>query len=590
MSVPAALASPLRVEGLSKHFGRGERELIALDQLSFELKPGRVTGLIGADGAGKTTLMRLAAALLLPDAGRLSVLGHDSRHAPQAVQSAVGYMPQHFGLYEDLSVQENLDLYAGLQGLPPADRPARYAQLMRMTGLEPFTGRLAGKLSGGMKQKLGLACALLRAPRLLLLDEPTVGVDPVSRRELWQIVYRQVEEEGTTVLLSTAYLDEAERCHDILLLHQGRLLAQASPQSFSQEVAGRSFLVRVRDGTGDLGRRALQEYLSALDGVLDAMIVGDRVRVVTVDAGVVLPPALAGQSLEVQAVAPRFEDAFVARLVRAQDRKKGWAEAVARPANQPEASAVIDVRQVRRMFGDFCAVKDVSFEVKRGEIFGLLGANGAGKTTLFRMLCGLLPVSSGRATVAGVDLRHARARARARIGYMAQKFSLYADLSVGQNLAFFAHAYSLPRRARRERVAWALEHFELAEVVDAPARELPLGFKQRLALAAALMHRPQILFLDEPTSGVDPIARREFWRRINALAESGVTVLVTTHFMEEAEYCDRLVIMAAGEILAQGTPAEIKAGQRRQAQAEPTMEDAFIALIEQHARPAGEAA
>jgi len=579
-------AGALQVEGLGKHFRSGGREVAALDEVSFRLREGCVTGLIGADGAGKTTLMRLAAALLLPDSGRLSVLGHDTRSAPLAVQSAVGYMPQHFGLYEDLTVQENLDLYAGLQGVAPSARPARYAELMRMTGLSPFTGRLAGKLSGGMKQKLGLACALLRAPRLLLLDEPTVGVDPVSRRELWQIVYRQVEREGMTVLLSTAYLDEAERCHDILLLHEGRLLGQGAPQAFSREVEGRSYLVRARQ----MNRRMLQARLAVLEGVLDTVIIGDDVRVVTASPRVALPQELDGEELDVRAVAPRFEDAFVARLAA----RRGGAGVAVAAFEQREAGGdggpVIEVRKVRRMFGDFCAVKDVSFEVRRGEIFGLLGANGAGKTTLFRMLCGLLPVSAGEARVAGVDLRTARARARARIGYMAQKFSLYVDLSVGQNLEFFANAYSLPRKARRERVAWALENFELAGVTDTQARDLPLGFQQRLALAAALLHRPEILFLDEPTSGVDPIARREFWRRINALAESGVTVLVTTHFMEEAEYCDRLVIMAAGEILAQGTPTGIKAGQRSEALPQPTMEDAFIALIERHARSPEQAA
>ncbi|HHO68522.1 MAG TPA: ABC transporter ATP-binding protein [Gammaproteobacteria bacterium] len=580
MNASGAASGALQVEGLGKRFRSGGREVVALDDVGFQLQEGRVTGLIGADGAGKTTLMRLAAALLLPDSGRLSVLGHDTRREPLAVQSAVGYMPQHFGLYEDLTVQENLDLYAGLQGVPVAARPARYAELMRMTGLSPFTGRLAGKLSGGMKQKLGLACALLRAPRLLLLDEPTVGVDPVSRRELWQIVYRQVEQEGMTVLLSTAYLDEAERCHDILLLHEGRLLGQGAPQAFSREMEGRSFLVRARQ----MNRRTLQARLATLEGVLDTVIIGDDVRVVTAGPEATLPRELDGEALEVRAVAPRFEDAFVARLAA----RRGGASAVVTAFERREAGGdggpVIEVHKVRRMFGDFCAVRDVSFEVRRGEIFGLLGANGAGKTTLFRMLCGLLPVSAGEARVAGVDLRTARAQARARIGYMAQKFSLYVDLSVGQNLEFFANAYSLPRKARRERVAWAMENFELAGVTDTQARDLPLGFQQRLALAAALMHRPEILFLDEPTSGVDPIARREFWRRINALAESGVTVLVTTHFMEEAEYCDRLVIMAAGEILAQGTPAGIKADQRSEALPQPTMEDAFIALIERHAQ------
>ncbi len=574
------VSAPLTVEGVGKAFLGAGREVRALDNVSFELQSGRVTGLIGADGAGKTTLMRLAAALLLPDTGRLSVLGSDTRSRPEEVQAAVGYMPQHFGLYQDLTVQENLDLYAALQGVATKERPARYAELMRMTGLGPFGRRLAGKLSGGMKQKLGLACALVRAPHLLLLDEPTVGVDPVSRRELWQIVYRLVEETGMTVLLSTAYLDEAERCHDILLLHRGKLLGHGAPAEFSKKLAGRTFLV----SAASLNKRRLQGVLSDTRGVLDAVIVGDGVRVVTASAGVdVVPQSLAGATLSVLAAPPRFEDAFVTSLGAQRSggtRSMGAlaAEASDRAGDRP----AIEVDKVRRMFGDFCAVKDVTFSVQRGEIFGLLGANGAGKTTLFRMLCGLLPVSAGRASVAGADLRTARARARARVGYMAQRFSLYADLSVQQNLEFFSNAYGLPRKLRRERVAWALDTFDFATMVDTRARELPLGYQQRLALAAALMHRPEVLFLDEPTSGVDPVARREFWGQINVLVESGVTVLVTTHFMEEAEFCDRLVIMAEGEILAAGTPAQIKAVAGKPGAAAPSIEGAFITLIERH--------
>jgi ABC-2 type transport system ATP-binding protein len=575
MSVPA----PLIVKRVSKTFYGAGREVRALDEISFELQAGQVTGLIGADGAGKTTLMRLAAALLVPDAGRLSVLGHDTRTQPQEVQTGVGYMPQHFGLYQDLTVQENLDLYAALQGVATAERPIRYRELMHMTGLAPFTRRLAGRLSGGMKQKLGLACALIRAPRLLLLDEPTVGVDPVSRRELWQIVYHLVEDTRMTVLLSTAYLDEAERCHDILLLHEGQLLGQGAPDDFSRELTARTFLV----SASDVNKRALQDALDDTHGVLDAVIVGDGVRVVTEatdDSDV--PRTLEGTPLAVLAVPPRFEDAFVARLAgQRHARRPSMASFDARPSDRADGRRVIEVDQVRRMFGDFCAVKDVTFSVQRGEIFGLLGANGAGKTTLFRMLCGLLPVSAGRATVAGADLRTARALARSHVGYMAQKFSLYADLSVQQNLEFFSNAYGLPRELRRTRVAWALDSFELATMINARARELPLGYQQRLALAAALMHRPEVLFLDEPTSGVDPIARRGFWRKINALVASGMTVMVTTHFMEEAEYCDRLVIMAEGEILAAGTPAQIKTAARTSDAGMPSMEDAFITLIEQ---------
>ncbi|MCB2189146.1 MAG: ATP-binding cassette domain-containing protein [Deltaproteobacteria bacterium] len=583
----------LAVDQVQKTFTTGGRVVTALDGVSLTAWPGRVTGLIGPDGAGKTTLMRLVAGLLPADEGALSVLGRDVGHEPQAVQSTLGYMPQRFGLYEDLKVQENLDLYADLQGLAPAERPPRYEELLHMTGLGPFTGRLAGDLSGGMKQKLGLACTLVAEKQLLLLDEPTVGVDPLSRRELWAIVYRLVREKGLAVLLSTAYLDEAERCQEVILLHRGRVLGQGAPGDFSREAQGRSFLV----SAPGIPRRALQRRLAAAPGILDALIHSQGARVVLArearpDPAAWLPGAT---GVAVTESPPRFEDSFVIRL---KEEKAGAAEpgtpaAPAAPVapvamDPPEPATapaggtpeeVIVVADVVRRFGSFTAVKGISFRVYQGEVFGLLGANGAGKSTTFRMLCGLLPASGGSLSVAGRDLRTAAAQARARIGYMAQRFSLYANLSVRENLDFFSRAYGLKGARQKERLAWALAEFGLAEVAGAMSGNLPLGYKQRLALAAALMHEPRILFLDEPTSGVDPLARRDFWRRINHLAESGVTVLITTHFLEEAEYCDRLVIMDQGEILDRGTPAEVK---ERTGQA--NMEDAFISLIESRAQ------
>ncbi len=566
--------------GVSKKFVSGGRRVYALQNVSLVVGEGLVTGLIGPDGAGKTTLMRLVSGLLLPDEGGITVLGVDAVKNPLAVQSVIGYMPQRFGLYEDLSAQENLDLYADLQGVKRDERPGRYRELMAMTGLEPFRSRLAGRLSGGMKQKLGLACTLVRPPRLLILDEPTVGVDPVSRRELWSIVYRLVREEGMSVLLSTAYLDEAERCDEVAILHEGRLLGAGSPKTFSGPMEGLTFTVKAEA----MKNRSLQQKLSERQGVVDAVIQGDAVRIV-MESGV--PPEasrlLPGtDKVSVSAVAPRFEDGFIS-LMRADRPGSPGPAAAARgdrgkTVQSPEET-VIEVKELKRRFGDFYAVRGVTFSVKRGELFGLLGANGAGKSTTFRMLCGLLPASGGSLGVAGLDLRRAAAPARARIGYMSQKFSLYGTLNVRQNLNFFSSAYGLSGDRRRERIAWALEQFELSSLADAASINLPLGFKQRLAMACALMHEPDILFLDEPTSGVDPLARREFWRRIDSLAERGVTVMVTTHFMEEAEYCDRLAIMAAGEILSIGSPADIKAMARTAELPEPTMEDAFISLI-----------
>ncbi len=577
----------LMLEDVSKSFYPGGRRVQALDKVGLSVRHGRVTGLVGPDGGGKTTLLRLASGLLLPDSGHLHALGIDVIRDPLVVQKFIGYMPQRFGLYEDLTVQENLDLYADLQGVPHGDRAERYAELIRMTGLGPFTGRLAGALSGGMKQKLGLACTLVRAPKLLLLDEPTVGVDPVSRRELWAIVYRLVEKEGMTVLLSTAYLDEAERCQEVILLHGGKVLGQGDPRALRKDMKGRSYQVMA----AGINKRSLQERLAHAPGIMDAIIHGEGVRMVTQKAEApdteALLPDLA--DARIVAVEPRFEDHFI-RVLKGGSGEGDPPTSRGVPHNDASTCSasgapskngdVIEIKDVKRRFGNFYAVKGISFTVLHGEVFGLLGANGAGKSTTFRMLCGLLPASEGTLMVAGNDLRRAAARARGRIGYMAQRFSLYTNLSVTENLRFFSSAYGLRGARQRERIAWALEEFEMRSFAKAKSGDLPLGYKQRIALAAALMHEPEILFLDEPTSGVDPLARREFWHRINALAEGGVTVLVTTHFMEEAEYCDRLVIMAEGEILAQGTPEEMKRRFRSSSMPEPTMEDAFIALIE----------
>jgi ABC-2 type transport system ATP-binding protein len=579
-------AAAIRLEAVRRSFRSGKRVVKAIDGITASAARGAVTGLIGPDGAGKTTLMRLVAGLLRGDSGQIEVLGIDVARDPLAVQARIGYMPQHFGLYEDLSVRENLDLYADLQGVPPIERKEIYDRLLHMTGLGPFTGRMAGRLSGGMKQKLGLACTLVHPPELLMLDEPTVGVDPVSRRELWQIIDHLTRTAHMTVLYSTAYLDEAERCNAVLLIHDGRLLGSGPPGAFTAEMAGRTFFAKA-----ELGRRRLQQRLTQAPGIIDAVIQGGQVRVVT---GAAAPPDLAklvadAPDLTLTATPPRFEDSFVARLrerVAVTAPRAPLEPSPAAPPARTIAEDVIVVQHITRRFGDFVAVNDVSFTVARGRIFGLLGANGAGKSTTFRMLCGLLPPSEGTLQVDGFDLRKAAAPARARIGYMAQRFSLYGDLSVWQNLRFFSSAYRLSGPRQRARIDWAESEFNLGPMLDATARDLPLGFKQRLALACALMHEPDILFLDEPTSGVDPMARREFWWRINALAERGVTVLVTTHFMEEAEYCDRLVIMARGRVLAAGDPETIKAAARTPERPDPTMEDAFIEVIKSGAAPA----
>ncbi len=552
-------------------------EVRALDGVSIEVRAGELTALVGPDGAGKTTLIRLMAGLFVADAGALTVLGIDPAAEPQRVQDRIGYMPQKFGLYEDLTVQENLDLYADLHGVTAQERGQRYPQLMQMTDLGRFTGRLAGRLSGGMKQKLGLACTLVRSPELLLLDEPTVGVDPLSRRELWAIVEHLVREQGLTVLTSTSYLDEAEKAARVLVLHEGRALAQGEPAAVTRIAAGRSVVLDPSPGNS---ARSLQARLLDDPQVIDAVPDGGLVRLVRSGEPVVGTDSERIAGLAATPVEPRFEDGFMVLLRGTAAHEAGVDIRLQRPLAAAEEGSVVEVRDLVKRFGDFIAVNHVSFEVRRGEIFGLLGPNGAGKTTTFRMLCGLLPPSGGILRVAGVDVATAGAAARARLGYVAQKFSLYGALTVVENLEFFASAYGLRNAMRRERIDWALRQFGLERHARTASGELPGGFRQRLAMGAALLHEPDILFLDEPTSGADPLARRAFWRRITALAEQGVTVIVTTHFMQEAEYCDHIAIMDGGRVLARGSPAEIRRLARPRDGRQGSMEDAFIAVVE----------
>ncbi len=564
----------VRMDALTKRFGDAAP---AVDAITGEVTAGAITGLVGPDGAGKTTLIRLMAGLLVRDGGSLDVLGFDPADDAEQIHAAIGYMPQRFGLYEDLTVIENLRLYADLRALPGSERAATFDELLAFTDLAQFTTRRAGQLSGGMKQKLGLACALIRKPRLLLLDEPCVGVDPISRRELWRMVVG-LKDQGVGVVWSTAYLDEAEACDRVLLLNEGTLLFHGPPLELTRRTEGRVFRM-----TGIQGR--LRPLLAgALDepGVIDGVIQGRAIRVVTRDTETrpTLPPNV-GDEAAIVAAAPRFEDSFIDALGGGPGGHSKLA--ASRPEIPPSAEPVIVAHGLTKRFGDFTAAADISFEVTRGEIFGLLGPNGAGKSTTFRMLCGLLTPSAGDGRVAGIDLRRDTAGARGRLGYMAQKFSLYGDLSVRQNLSFFASVYGLRGTRKRQQIDQMVDVFALGDRLGATAKELPLGFKQRLALACAVMHEPEALFLDEPTSGVDPITRREFWTHINGMVEKGVAVIVTTHFMDEAEYCDRISLIYRGRSIALGSPDDLKAEAVTPERPEPTMEDAFIALIEAQA-------
>ncbi len=486
-----------------------------------------------------------------------------------------------------------MKLYSDIYGVTDEVRRQRIPELLAMTGLAPFTERLAGRLSGGMKQKLGLACTLTRMPSLLLLDEPSVGVDPLSRRELWAIIKKVVAQEHMTVLVSTGYMEDAEACDKVCVIDHGRVLAEGTPTELLRYAEHTCYRTAVPEG---IQPRVLQAALmDDRENVLDAVPEGIEVRF-NLRRGRT-PDALTARQFFPQLapypVPTRLEDSFMYLLHQAAGSEDGGQEYAPLPSlpascegrnriGTAGAAPVaehgdidIEVHDLVRRFGNFTAVNETSFAVHHGEVFGLLGPNGAGKTTTFRMLCGLLPATSGQLLVAGKNLRTAPSDARRHIGYVAQKFSLYSMLSVRENLEFFGGAYGLSRRELADRIPEVLEEFALTDRQDALAGSLPLGYKQRLSMAAALLHRPRILFLDEATSGIDPIARRGFWRRITSLAAAGTTVVITTHFMEEANYCDRIMIQDQGRMIAIGTPAEVM----RQGHAQQ-MNEAFINIVE----------
>ena len=546
----------------------------ALDDVSGEIRTGVITGLAGPDGAGKTTLLRLIAGLLEADEGTIATLGHDPVKEAIAIRTAVGYMPQKFGLYEDLTVIENLTLHADLRDVIGAERKETFDRLLDFTDLKRFTDRFAGKLSGGMKQKLGLACALLGKPKLLLLDEPGVGVDPISRKELWGMVGDLVD-QGIAVVWSTAYLDEAELCGTTIVLNEGKVLFTGTPKEMTAPLESRVYhLKNLTDGKRRLLTRAL-----ARPEVSDGSIQGHNLRLTLKKEAEPFPPQEinTGGGAEWAKVTPRFEDAFIDMLGGGPDGESVLAKHM--PEIPRDGEVVIEAEMLTKKFGDFAATDQVSFKVTRGEIYGLLGPNGAGKSTTFKMMCGLLVPTEGRASVVGLDLRHSASEARQKLGYMAQKFSLYGGLTVQQNLEFFSGIYGLHGKRQSEKCKDMAEIFHLGPFLKSKTDSLSLGYKQRLALACSVMHEPDILFLDEPTSGVDPVTRREFWTHINGLVERGVTVMVTTHFMDEAEYCDRIGLVFRGQLIANGTPDELKEMVATDGNPDPTMEDAFIGLV-----------
>ncbi|MCL2894981.1 ATP-binding cassette domain-containing protein [Brenneria tiliae] len=573
-------AALIDIQALEKRFPGQDKP--ALASLSEQIRGGAVTGLVGPDGAGKTTLLRMLAGLLTPSGGAVQVAGLDPIKQDRQLHAILGYMPQKFGLYEDLTVMENLNLYADLRGITGTLRRETFARLLSFTDLTRFTGRLAGKLSGGMKQKLGLACTLLGQPKVLLLDEPGVGVDPISRRELWRMVH-ELADNGMLIVWSTSYLDEAEQCRDVLLLNEGEQLYRGEPRQLTEKMAGRCVLLAAHSGSH---RKLLQRALRQPQ-VSDGVIQGQYVRLILkpdADRAALLS-ALELPPESLNDTAPRFEDAFIDLLGGGPASESTLAKIMPQIEINGEET-VIEAQELTKKFGDFAATDHVSFKVRRGEIFGLLGPNGAGKSTTFKMMCGLLVPSGGKALVLNMDLKTSSGKARQHLGYMAQKFSLYGNLTVEQNLRFFSGVYGLTGQAQQEKMAAMTQAFNFQPIYRQTPDALPLGFKQRLALACALMHEPDILFLDEPTSGVDPLTRREFWMHINGMVNRGVTVMVTTHFMDEAEYCDRIGLVYHGKLIASGTPDELKQQAADKETPSPTMEQAFIALIQDYDREA----
>lgn len=548
-----------QISNLTKKFG----DNTALDSITVALPKGKIVGLAGPDGAGKTTFIRLLLGLLVPTGGKISVLGMDPVTQTDELHKQIGYMPQKFGLYEDLSVLENLNLYADLKRLSKHEKNAAFEMLLKFTGLAPFTKRLAGRLSGGMKQKLGLACALLGTPQFLLLDEPGVGVDPISRRELMKMV-RELSKDGMSILWSTSYLDEAEGFDEVLLFNEGKLLYNGLPGLLTQKEKGHVFLAK-KPHTEP--RTLLRTLLK--EPVIDAVIQGDAVRTVIKDKKTI------EQNKQIlKPTPPRFEDAVIDIL---GGIPLGESNVAGKIEVTTDDKDVIVADHLTKKYGSFTAAKDITFKIQKGEIFGLLGPNGAGKSTSFKMMCGLSKPTSGRAFITGIDMRKDPIKARSKLGYMAQKFSLFSPLNVMQNLKFFSGIYGLTGSDQQERLRQMIDTFNLKPYLSDLAGNLPLGYKQRLALACAIMHNPSILFLDEPTSGVDPLTRREFWKHINAMVEKGVTVMVTTHFMDEAEYCDRIALIYKGQAIQTGSPMQIK----KQGE---TMEDAFVRTILEYDR------
>jgi ABC-2 type transport system ATP-binding protein len=551
-------ATVIEVQGLHKRYGT----FPSVQGIDFAVQRGEIFGLIGPDGAGKTTTFQILSGVMAASQGDVQVLGCPPREA----RLHIGYLTQQFSLYLDLSIDENLRYSAGLRQVKAEDFQARRQKYLNLMDLAPFHDRLAGQLSGGMKQKLALCCALIAEPQVLLLDEPTTGVDPVSRREFWDLL-ATIAHEGVTIVVATPYLDEAERCHRIALLYEGQIQQIGTLAELRRWLG----LERLEIRTSDLqaAEQALQASREKAAGAMaDVQSFGDRLDVLVQEAErdrAYVEDVLAKHDItysEILTQAPTLENVFVSLLRQQGSDPPYLSFPRASLSPQPDQSQyAIQARGLTKIFGSFTAVKGVDLQIRYGEIYGLLGANGAGKTTTIKMLCGLLPASQGDMQLGGEEGDLRSAALRQRIGYMSQKFTLYDDLTIVENLNFYCGVYGIPLRLRQTKIRWVLETCGLVGQERRLTGSLPGGWKQRVAFGASVMHEPQILFLDEPTSGVDPLARRQFWRLIRNFARHGTAVLVTTHYLEEAENCHRMGFMVAGEVVTQGSPSQIKEQQ-----------------------------
>lgn len=565
MDDSAKATSIIVAENLSKHY----KKVQAVRGINLTVRRGEIFGLVGPDGAGKTTTIQMLVGILNPTSGHATVAGLDVVKDATRLGERIGYMSEGFTLYGTLSVEENLNFFADLYNVPRAERDARKERLLKFSRLEAFRDRRAEQLSGGMQKKLALAGALIHTPEVLFLDEPTTGVDPVSRRDFWRILYDFVA-EGVTVFVSTPYMDEAERCHRVALMREGRIIRADTPAELKRAMRGIALEIIAEPqlrAFGLLKRTADVSQVQVFGERLHLLLERDgnskRVERLTNElhsAGIVVRDA--------RELAPSVEDVFI-EAIKGSEGTKGHQELASHPVpsflSVPPVSASDDavvISNLTRTFGDFVAVDNISLRVKRGEIFGFLGPNGSGKTTTIRMLCGLLAPTAGTGTVAGFDIRRQQPRIKPRIGYMSQKFSLYKDMTVEENIDFFAGVYEVPRVRRAERKQWALEMAGLRGKEKTLTKDLAGGWKQRLGLGCAILHEPEILFLDEPTSGVDPISRREFWDLIFNIAAQGVTVFVTTHYMDEAEHAHNLGLIYNGRLIASGSPQKLRANMR----------------------------